>query len=157
GMVDSEFLEPTMDDELAPSVATAELPPDLEPFEPIPADGPIAGGDRIGSLDTLRGVGILGILVVNILTFGLPAAGAQNPVHDFGDFSPPNLVAWFVTYVLFDGKFRAIFSMLFGASGLLFLERAEVRGVGIRAADLYYRRTLWLILFGLVHAYLIWW
>jgi uncharacterized protein len=122
-----------------------------------PVDGPISGQDRIGPLDTLRGVAVLGILSVNILTFGLTAAGAQNPAHDFGDFTPPNLISWFATYVLFDGKFRAIFSMLFGASGLLFLERAEARGLGIRAADLYYRRTMWLIVFGLIHAYLVWW
>jgi uncharacterized protein len=46
--------------------------------------------------------------------------------------------------------------MLFGAGAVILLDRAERRGAGIEAADIYYRRTLWLIAFGFVHAYLIW-
>ena len=46
--------------------------------------------------------------------------------------------------------------MLFGTGAIILLERAEKRGAGIAAADIYYRRTLWLILFGLLHAHLIW-
>jgi uncharacterized protein len=51
---------------------------------------------------------------------------------------------------------RCIFSMLFGASAVIFIDRLERRGAGISAADLYYRRTMWLILIGMLHAYFIW-
>jgi len=50
-----------------------------------------------------------------------------------------------------------IFTLLFGAGIVLLTSRAEERGGGIGIADVYYRRTLWLILFGALHAYLLWW
>ncbi len=51
---------------------------------------------------------------------------------------------------------RAMFSMLFGAGAALLITRADARGAGLRVADIYYRRTMWLILFGVLHAYFIW-
>ena len=59
-------------------------------------------------------------------------------------------------YVLFDGKMRGIFSIMFGAGSYYLVSRAVSRGAGIKAAEVYYRRTLWLMVFGIVHAYLIW-
>jgi uncharacterized protein len=63
---------------------------------------------------------------------------------------------WLVNHVLFEGKMRAIFSMLFGASIIILTSRGERRGGGIEVADVYYRRTLWLIAIGVLHAYFIW-
>jgi uncharacterized protein len=54
-----------------------------------------------------------------------------------------------------DGKMRAIFSLTFGASVYLLIDRLSRRGAAADAADIDYRRTLWLLLFGLIHAYLI--
>ena len=51
---------------------------------------------------------------------------------------------------------RAIFSMLFGAGVVLLTSRLERRGDGTRVADIYYRRTLWLLAIGVAHAYLLW-
>src|SRR5208283_2548391 len=64
--------------------------------------------------------------------------------------------AWFTNHLFFEGKMRAIFSMLFGGGAVLLISRAEGRGAGAEVADVYYRRTLWLIAFGLIHAYFIW-
>jgi uncharacterized protein len=47
--------------------------------------------------------------------------------------------------------------MLFGAGVIIFTSRGERRGAGIATADFYYRRTLWLLLFGILDAYLLWW
>jgi uncharacterized protein len=47
-----------------------------------------------------------------------------------------------------------IFSLLYGGGILMLTQRAEARGV--RPAGLHYRRTVWLIIFGLLHAYLLW-
>ncbi|HKB06207.1 MAG TPA: DUF418 domain-containing protein [Gemmataceae bacterium] len=143
----------------APDTEATRPPTDPAPRPAAPAVGPVTASERIRALDTLRGVAVLGILLLNIFGFGLPASfqAVTNPSVTGGDLSPPNLLAWFATYVLFDGRFRAIFSMLFGAGALLLLERADRRGAGIRAADIYYRRTLWLLLFGVLHAYLVWW
>ena len=51
---------------------------------------------------------------------------------------------------------RALFSMLFGAGVILLTERFERREDFGHVADIYYRRTLWLLAFGLAHAYFFW-
>ena len=56
-------------------------------------------------------------------------------------------------HVLAEGKMRCLFSMVFGASVILLTSRLEKTG---RGADIYYRRTIWLLLFGIAHAYLLW-
>ncbi len=115
--------------------------------------GPVAGEDRVSSIDVLRGFALLGILLMNILVFALPDAAYSNPSVAGGDRGA-NLWAWILQYVFADGRMRGIFSMMFGASAYLLLSRGEARGFGI--ADIYYRRTLWLMLFGMIHAYFIW-
>jgi uncharacterized protein len=136
--------------------STAAIAPVAAAAAPVAAaTAPVAAIDRVQSVDVLRGVALLGILLVNILDFGLPLGAEHNP-RIAGGSTGLNLAAWFAGHVLFDGKFRAIFSMLFGAGAVLLTSRAERRGGGIEVADMYYRRTLWLIAFGLLHAYFIW-
>ena len=65
-----------------------------------------------------------------------------------------NLWTWAVSHVLADQKFLSIFSMLFGAGVCVFADRALAK-TG-HAAGLHYRRTFWLLLFGLMHAHLLW-
>lgn len=125
----------------------------------VPANvtvGPVQGGERINTLDVVRGFALLGILLMNIPTFALVGAAYANPNVQGGN-DPLNRWVLTVIYLLGEGKMRAIFSMMFGAGTLLFISRAEIRGAGIRGADLYVRRCLWLMLFGCIHAYLIWW
>jgi uncharacterized protein len=59
--------------------------------------------------------------------------------------------------LLFEGTMRGLFTVLFGASALLFLERHTARGADLRPADLYFRRTMWLIAFGLLNGYVLLW
>ena len=123
----------------------------------IPASaGPVLGTERIGAIDTLRGVAVLGILLMNILGFAYPFAASFDPTVA-GGVTGMNLWIWAVNTALFEGKMRAIFSMLFGAGMFVLTSRLEERGLGAQAADIYYRRILWLFVFGLIHAYLIWW
>ena len=103
--------------------------------------------DRIKSLDALRGFSLLGILLLNIVSFGLPFSAYMNPAV-YGGATGLNLATWFVAMTLWDGKMRAIFSLLFAASADLLLTRVS--------AAIYYRRSAWLILIGLLHAHLIW-
>jgi uncharacterized protein len=118
-----------------------------------PAVGPVAAGERIDSVDVLRGVALLGILVMNIPYFALPGLGADNPAAS-GGFSGPDFAAWAVAHAVFDSKMMAIFSMLFGAGLVLMGDRVEARGGSFRG--LYYRRVVWLLVIGLVHAYFLW-
>src|SRR5262245_53725365 len=122
------------------------------------AVAPVAAQERIESLDVLRGAAVLGILLMNILSFGLAMNGGGNPLETAlnGGNTRANLAYWFTSQIFFEGKMRCLFSMLFGAGAALFIRRCTERGGGLRIADIYYRRTLWLLLFGVIHAYLIW-
>ncbi|MBI3279800.1 MAG: DUF418 domain-containing protein [Acidobacteria bacterium] len=133
--------------------APLELLQPASPAAAVPA--PVTATERISSIDVLRGVALLGILLMNILTWALPEAAYWNP-RVAGGHTGINLAAWYTQYVLFDGKMRAIFSLVFGASVFLLISRLEQQGAGLRAADIYYRRLMWLMVFGIAHAYLIW-
>ena len=117
--------------------------------------GPTAREERIHSLDTLRGFALLGILPANVLIFGMHLAAANNPTVAGGS-SGVNLASWWLFRILIDGKMRALFSMVFGASMILLTSRAEERSPAT-AADIYYRRNLWLLVFGAAHAFLLFW
>jgi len=115
----------------------------------VAADNP----DRIRTLDLIRGVAVLGILAVNIASFAAPAAATYSP-----NLPDPGSVAdnWAFAFnlVFFEGKMRALFSILFGASLLLFIERREEQGRD--GLGLQVRRLMWLALIGWLHFVLFW-
>ena len=111
--------------------------------------------ERIGMLDITRGIAVLGILIMNITGFGLPRA-YDDPTN-WGGSDGANLQVWRIAALLFEGTMRGMFTLLFGASALLFLQRHVARNSGLLPADLYFRRTMWLIVFGLLNAYVLLW
>ena len=115
---------------------------------------PVDAKARINSIDTLRGVALLGILLMNIIAFGLPFASYFDPTAD-GNLEGLNLTTYITMDILVEGSMRAIFSMLFGAGMLIFVAKPEVDAAEIE--KLFYRRTSWLIVFGAVNAYLLVW
>lgn len=104
-------------------------------------------------IDVLRGFALLGILVMNIQSFAMIGAAYFNPTA-YGDLNGGNYLVWVSGRLLADQKFMSIFSMLFGAGIVLMAERL-VRAGG-RPALMHYRRMGILIVFGLLHAYLLW-
>lgn len=114
---------------------------------------PVDSSERIASVDVMRGVALLGILAINIYAFGLPAAVLNNPPIA-GGFTGIDYSTWLATHMLFYHKFMPIFSMLFGGGLVLLSARLEQKGLPVRR--IYYRRILWLLVFGLCHAYLLW-
>jgi uncharacterized protein len=118
--------------------------------------GPVRGRERITSIDVLRGVAVLGILLINIVPMGLPFAAYNDPTIA-GNRGPVDFWTWGVCSVLVEGKMRAIFSLLFGAAVVLIAGRMEARGSGASAGDVHLRRNLWLMLFGVLHSYLLLW
>lgn len=110
---------------------------------------PIQRAERIGMLDTTRGIAVLGILSMNIVGFGLPEA-YEDPTS-WGGHQGADLWTWRINALVFEGTMRGLFTLLFGAGALLFLQRQAHRGA------LYFRRTGLLILFGLINAYLFLW
>ena len=110
--------------------------------------------ERIATLDIVRGVAVMGILAMNIVGFAMPGAAYLNPMA-YGTQGPADLASWVFSFILIDGKMRGLFSFLFGASLLLVVERAEASGRN--PALVHYSRMFWLLVFGLIHFYLIWW
>ncbi|MDA7928358.1 hypothetical protein N9B54_00225 [Mariniblastus sp.] len=99
------------------------------------------------------GFALLGILRVNNQSFGLIDAKYMNPTA-MGELQGTSYWSWWTTYVFFDSKFMAIFSLLFVASTVLMWQRN--RQAGRKSTWLHFRRMFWLLLFGLTHAHLLW-
>lgn len=108
---------------------------------------------RLQSLDTVRGIAVMGILLLNIVGFAMPEAAYYNP-RAYGGSDGIDLAVYLVNFVLFDGKMRGLFSFLFGASMLMVIERAEAKGEN--PARAHFMRMAWLFVFGLLHLYLLW-
>lgn len=109
---------------------------------------------RVATLDVIRGVAVMGILLMNVVAFGMPQAAYMNPAA-FGSHGAVDYGVWAINFVLVDGKMRGLFSFLFGASMLLVIERAEAKGED--PLRVHYARMSWLFVFGLAHLYLLWW
>ena len=117
-----------------------------------PQLAPVGAGERIEVMDVLRGFALLGILLMNIEAFVGPAVealGGVNPRFQGAD-------RWVdaAIYVLVQGKFFTLFSLLFGMGFAIMLERAHA--VGTSGMALYARRLLALLASGLAHALLVW-
>jgi uncharacterized protein len=115
--------------------------------------GPTAIKDRILSLDVLRGIAILGILIMNIQGYSMIQAAYLNPAA-FGDLSGINKWVWILSHIFADQKFMTIFSLMYGAGIVLLTSRAASSKRSVAAV--HYRRTFWLLIIGLIHAYLMW-
>jgi len=108
---------------------------------------------RITTLDIVRGIAVMGILAMNIVAFAMPFQAYMNPAA-FGMDGPADFASWLFSFVFIDGKMRGLFSLLFGASMLLVIERAEAKAED--AGLIHFRRMAWLLVFGLLHLYFIW-
>lgn len=110
--------------------------------------------DRLVTLDLIRGVAVLGILAINIAGFAAPMASSTSPnlPHPVG---PADEAAFALSFLFFEGKTRALFSLLFGAGLILFWERAEA--AGHNGDVLQVRRLFWLMALGALHYMLLWW
>lgn len=117
-----------------------------------PEFAPVSQIDRIATIDILRGIALLGILLMNIPGFSMPQRFTESFRVD-----PENINFWVRAFIniVFEGKMRALFSMIFGAGILLFTTKKEAAGKSTTA--LFYRRMGWLVLFGLADAHLLLW
>lgn len=114
---------------------------------------PTAKAERIQSLDLLRGIAILGILIMNIQSMSMPGAAYINPTA-YGDLEGLNYWVWVLSHLFADQKFMTLFSVLFGAGILLVSQRMEEKSGS--SITFHFKRNFWLLVIGLMHAYLIW-
>lgn len=120
----------------------------------VSAASPVLQKDRIDILDSLRGIAILGILLMNIVDMAFVSGGNPYIRNEPGTI---NYTLWFGVSWIANGTQRALFSMLFGAGMLLFLESKSRQQSDLTPADYYVRRQVWLMIFGLVNIYIFLW
>jgi uncharacterized protein len=137
-------------------MASIAIPADAEPTTPG-MERELGGGAaptarRIAAMDVVRGVALFGILLMNITGMGMPFSVANNAAGESG----ADLWAWIVINFGFEGTQRGLFSLLFGAGVILFTSRLEAAGRA-DAADIYFRRNLWLVAFGCVNSFFLLW
>ena len=108
--------------------------------------------DRIESLDVLRGFALLGILLVNIVAFGLVSSAFLDPGIYLTPIGGIDYIVWAFVELSSEGAMRTLFSILFGAGVVLF-----VTGSTAKSGWLHYRRNFWLLIFGLINAYIFLW
>jgi uncharacterized protein len=104
--------------------------------------GPVSQGERVATLDVLRGFALFGVLLAyTFWSLGTAPEETWTPVD--------RALAWMQeTFV--DGKFMTLFSFLFGLGFAIFLDRASARSAD--PVPIYRRRLLVLLVIGLVHA-----
>lgn len=112
---------------------------------------PVEPGQRIQALDVLRGFALLGIVLMNIEAFVGPLMAALGGIDT--SLAGWNLWVDAAIYILVQGKFYALFSLLFGIGFALLLQRGGSAGP---PRGLVLRRMLVLLAIGAVHAFLIW-
>lgn len=111
-----------------------------------------APAGRLDHLDALRGFALLGIALMNVEFFTAPLADIGQGVGA-GQGTLDTIADWLV-YVLVQGKFWGLFSLMFGMGFVLMLDRA--RAAGTPFVPVYLRRCLGLLAIGLAHAFLVW-
>lgn len=113
---------------------------------------PVAGNERIATLDVLRGFALFGILLMNMEAFSGPMDMSFTGID-------PHWQGWdywadaFV-YVFVQGKFFTLFSLLFGAGFAVMAQRAAMAGRDF--TRFYLRRSLGLLVIGVLHGLLLW-
>ena len=108
--------------------------------------------ERIIAIDVLRGFALLGILIMNISSFAMPSMAYFSPV--VYDVNLLNHIIYSITHIIADQKFMAIFSMLFGASTILFVN--SVKKIEKSPLLLFYSRNFWLLILGWMHSSYLW-
>ena len=109
---------------------------------------------RITNLDFIRGIAVLGILMINSIFFGLPFSAGFNP----SSAGHNGIIDWTIVIIsdlFFNQKMMGLFSLLFGAGIVLFIEAANNRQHP-KPRLLSFRRNFLLLVFGLIHLSLIW-
>ena len=134
-----------------PQSPASDAAGDSDDPQPLATGG--SGADRLVSLDFIRGIAVMGILFPNIVGFGHPFIAYFWPMAMVHPPSETDKAFWLFQYLAIDGKFRGMFTLMFGASMMLFMERAWARGADRR---LQLRRLMWLLPFGAAHYFLLW-
>lgn len=112
---------------------------------------PVATNERIEALDLMRGFALLGILLINMPAFHSPFSYI-DPYSWFDGEWDTQVFTFLDLFV--QASFYPLFSMLFGYG--LAMQFVKAQKSGRRFAPLAVKRLAFLLLIGIVHAFLIW-
>ncbi|THD69152.1 DUF418 domain-containing protein [Robertkochia marina] len=115
---------------------------------------PVKDKDRIRVLDAIRGIALLGILLMNIYIGG-NYGGVEYNQTLIANTTGPNFITTVIISIFFEGKMRALFCMLFGAGLMLYILQKKNPENPKGLWKLYYSRMFWLLIFGLFNAYIL--
>ena len=121
-----------------------------------PVLAPVRGRDRIDVLDALRGFAILGIFYVNLPAMAGPVSAMMGNIRAMG-WSPADQTTWLAMQTILEGTQRGMLELLFGAGLMVTFAKAMNPDGPVAVADLYIRRNLWLLAFGLINIFLLLW
>ena len=114
-------------------------------------DTPVRAEDRLQYMDVLRGFAVMAIFIVNIKVMFAPYPYYMNPTLWSGD---NDLFIAELQAIFVDHKWRTIFTALFGAGLVLIADKAAAAGADAKRRVT--RRLIWLLIFGAIHAFAIW-
>ena len=109
---------------------------------------------RVESLDLIRGIAVMGIVIANVTSLGALSIVYVWPSAD-GPLTTGEQIAWMLQYMFVDGKMRGVFALLFGVGMAIFVDRAVERTGMLRGYWLQMRRLVWLFAFGIAHYFLL--
>jgi uncharacterized protein len=109
--------------------------------------------ERIPTLDIIRGVALLGILIMNMPGFSNSFFAESDGTPLWTE--PVDRYAEAIRDMLFSGKFNSMFSLLFGVGFTIQYSRLLERDP-TNAASIYLRRLSVLVVLGLIHATVFW-
>ena len=117
---------------------------------------PVRGKARIDVLDILRGLAILGIFYINVPYMAAPVWQFSADIRSLG-WSAADQNAWALINMFLAGTQRCLLEFLFGAGMMVMARKAMVPDGPVAIADLYWRRNLWLLGFGLFDVFVLLW
>ena len=123
---------------------------------PAPALAPVRGRDRIAVLDALRGFAILGIFYLNVPAMAGPISAFMGDIRAMG-WTPLDQQVWLFMTTFLEGTQRGMLELLFGAGLMVTAAKAMEPDGPVAVADLYIRRNLWLLAFGLINIFVLLW
>ena len=122
-------------------------------MEPKGRVGPVTAKQRYIILDALRGFALLGIAIANFPEFSLWTFLSEADAAAMPTASVDRVVHW-AEYLLVDGKFYTLFSLLFGIGFSIIIGNAAKRGAN--GFGIFYRRMTLLLVIGLLHLFFLW-